>query len=50
MYVPSALQLRTVQATGNCQAWVTNEHEHDGIRVAGDDVLSRLMDMVAGRR
>jgi len=50
MYVPSALQLRTVQATGNCRAWVTNEHEHDGIRVAGDEVLSRLMDMVAGRR
>jgi pimeloyl-ACP methyl ester carboxylesterase len=50
MYVPSAIQLRTAKHLGNCRAWITNEYEHDGIRVAGDVVLSRLMDMAAGLR
>jgi pimeloyl-ACP methyl ester carboxylesterase len=50
MYVPSPMQLETAQAVGNCLTWITNEYEHDGIRVAGDVILSRLMDMAAGRR
>jgi len=32
------------------RAWVTNEHEHDGLRTAGREVLSHLMDMAAGLR
>ena len=36
------------QARG-LRAWVTNEWEHDGVNASGDGILSRLMDMTAGR-
>jgi pimeloyl-ACP methyl ester carboxylesterase len=49
MYVDSGLQLETARAVGNTRAWVTNEYEHDGLRVSSERVLSRLMDMVAVR-
>lgn len=48
MYVDADLQLETARAVGNTQVWVTNEYEHDGLRVAGERVLGRLMDMAAG--
>jgi pimeloyl-ACP methyl ester carboxylesterase len=50
MYVDSGLQLETARAIGNTRAWVTNEYEHDGVRVSEGRVLARLMDMAAGRR
>ena len=49
MYVDSALQLETLRAVGGSRAWVTNEYEHDGLRVDDGRVLARLMDMAAGR-
>ncbi|GAA3343541.1 alpha/beta fold hydrolase [Amorphoplanes nipponensis] len=49
MYVDADLQLRTAGAMGNTRVWITDEYEHDGLRVAGDRVLGRLMDMAAGR-
>lgn len=49
MYVDADLQLQTARAVGNTRAWVTNEYEHNGVRVAGERILSRLMDMAAGR-
>ncbi|MGE5829785.1 MAG: proline iminopeptidase, partial [Micromonosporaceae bacterium] len=49
MYVDSDLQLETARAMGNTRAWVTNEYEHDGVRVSDGRVLARLMDMAAGR-
>jgi pimeloyl-ACP methyl ester carboxylesterase len=49
MYVPAELSLRTLNQVGNARAWVTNEFEHDGVNASGDVVLSRLMDMNAGR-
>ncbi|TNH30659.1 alpha/beta hydrolase [Micromonospora orduensis] len=48
MYVDADLQLETARAVGNTQVWVTNEYEHDGLRVAGERVLGRLMNMAAG--
>jgi pimeloyl-ACP methyl ester carboxylesterase len=48
MYVDAGLSLETAAAVGNVRAWVTNEHEHDGLRTSGDQVLGRLMDMAAG--
>ena len=48
LYVDSELQLQTVERVGNARAWVTNEHEHDGLRSA-PVVLERLFDMGAGR-
>jgi pimeloyl-ACP methyl ester carboxylesterase len=48
LYVDSALQLQTLAQIGNARAWVTNEHEHDGLRNA-PAVLERLFDLGAGR-
>ncbi|HET6877919.1 MAG TPA: alpha/beta fold hydrolase [Jatrophihabitans sp.] len=48
IYVDADLQLRTVAEVGAARAWVTNEHEHDGIN-ASEHVLRRLFDMAAGR-
>ena len=49
MYVDAELQLDTARRVGNVRTWVTNEHEHDGLRVSASKVLGRLMDMRAGR-
>ncbi|MDH2429011.1 alpha/beta fold hydrolase [Sphaerisporangium sp. TRM90804] len=49
MYVDADLSLRTARAVGGLRWWITNEWEHDGVRTAGDRVLSRLMDLAAGR-
>jgi len=49
MYVDAELQLDTARRVGNVRTWVTNEHEHDGLRVSAPAVLGRLMDMRAGR-
>jgi len=50
MYVDAGLSLETAAAVGNVRTWVTNEHEHDGLRTSGAEVLSHLMDMTAGLR
>jgi hypothetical protein len=49
MYVDRDLQMATAAAVGNVRCWVTNEFEHDGLRIGGERVLGRLMDMAAGR-
>lgn len=48
-YVDLDLALGTASRVGNAQVWITNEHLHDGLRVAGDVILPRLMDLAAGR-
>jgi len=50
MYVDAGLQLETARAVGNVRTWVTSEHEHDGLRTSGAEVLGHLMDMAAGHR
>ncbi len=50
MYVDAGLQLETAARVGNVRTWVTNDFEHDGLRVAGDRVLGHLMDLMSGRR
>ncbi|MGI5377156.1 alpha/beta fold hydrolase [Streptomyces sp. CA-251387] len=49
MYVDTGLSLRTARDVGSVRTWITNEWEHDGITASGSRVLSRLMDLVAGR-
>ncbi|MEP7763453.1 alpha/beta fold hydrolase [Sanguibacter sp. 25GB23B1] len=44
MFVPADLSLETAAHVGNTYAWVTNEHEHDGLRVG--DALRHLTDHV----
>ncbi|MET8336179.1 alpha/beta fold hydrolase [Streptosporangium canum] len=48
MYVDEGLSMRTARTVGNVRTWVTNEWEHDGVRVSGGQVLARLMDTVNG--
>jgi len=48
-YVYLDLALETAAAVGSTQVWVTNEYLHDGLRVHGDVILPRLMDLAAGR-
>jgi proline iminopeptidase len=47
MFVDSALSLETAAHVGNVEPWVTNEFEHDGLRLG--DVLSRLLDRLDAR-
>jgi pimeloyl-ACP methyl ester carboxylesterase len=48
MFVDVAYCLETADLLDNCQLWVTNEYEHDGIR-QHDKVVQRLLSMVADR-
>ena len=45
-YVESAFSLETAAAVRGLRAWVTNEHDHDGIHAG--PVLDRLLDMARG--
>ncbi|GAA4602816.1 alpha/beta fold hydrolase [Actinoplanes octamycinicus] len=47
MYVPAELSLRTAATVGNLHTWVTDDYQHDALRVAGEAVLTRLMGMAA---
>jgi pimeloyl-ACP methyl ester carboxylesterase len=43
MYVPRELSLATAAAIRGLRPWVTNEFEHDGLRVSDGRVLDRLI-------
>jgi histidine ammonia-lyase len=45
LYVPAPLALRTAAAIRGLRAWVTNEWEHEGLRISGGKVLARLIAM-----
>lgn len=46
MYVEMMYSQETADAIGNCKIWVTNEYDHNGIRMDGDRVLERLFGML----
>lgn len=48
MYVERVLSEETARNIRGIKVWVTNEHEHDGLRVDGEKVLGRLLDMLHG--
>ena len=48
MYVPRELSVATAGAIRGLRPWITNEYEHDGLRVSGGKVLGRLIAMVRG--
>jgi pimeloyl-ACP methyl ester carboxylesterase len=48
MYVDAGFSLETARVMGGLRPWVTNEYEHDGLRVSGGAVLGRLIAMVRG--
>ena len=48
MYVPRQLSTPTANAIRGLRPWITNEYEHDGLRVSSGKVLDRLIGMVRG--
>jgi len=48
MYVPQQFSVRTAAQIRGLKRWVTNEYEHDGLRVSNGAVLDRLIGMVRG--
>ena len=48
MYVPRELSLDTAAATRGLRRWVTDEYEHDGLRVSNGGVLDRLIRLARG--
>ncbi|HEU5421416.1 MAG TPA: alpha/beta fold hydrolase [Streptosporangiaceae bacterium] len=48
MYVPVTFSLQTAAAVRGLRPWVTNEFEHDGLRVSNGGVLDRLISMARG--
>ena len=48
MYVDREFSMATAHAIRGLRPWVTNEHEHDGLRVSAGAVLDRLIRMNRG--
>jgi pimeloyl-ACP methyl ester carboxylesterase len=48
MYVPLELSVQTAAGIGGLRPWITNEYEHDGLRVSSGGVLDRLIAMARG--
>jgi pimeloyl-ACP methyl ester carboxylesterase len=48
MYVDTADSLATARAVRGLRTWVTDEYEHDGLRVSGGRVLDRLIRLARG--
>ena len=49
MYVERGYSLETASAIQGARVWITNEHEHNGLRADGEAVVSRLLDLARGR-
>jgi pimeloyl-ACP methyl ester carboxylesterase len=48
MYVERALSEETAAGIRGLRPWLTNEYEHDGLRVDGARILGRLIDLARG--
>ena len=48
MYVHREFSEATARIVPNIKLWVTNEHEHNGLRADGEGVVDRLLKMVRG--
>jgi pimeloyl-ACP methyl ester carboxylesterase len=49
MYVERVFSEETAGAIRGLRPWLTNEFDHNGLRVAGDRILGRLLDLARGR-
>lgn len=49
MYVDEGLSARMAREVANVTTWVTNEWEHDGLRVSGETVIRKVMGLVQAR-
>ncbi len=50
MYVERAFSEQTAAQIRGLRPWVTSEYDHNGLRVAGEHILGRLIDLARGRR
>jgi len=48
MYVPAQFSLATARDIRGLRPWVTNEYQHDGLRVSNGAVLGRLIALARG--
>jgi pimeloyl-ACP methyl ester carboxylesterase len=48
MYVPEEFSVPTARSIRGLRPWVTNEYEHDGLRMSNGRVLDRLIALVRG--
>ncbi|MFD4631536.1 alpha/beta fold hydrolase [Streptomyces sp. NPDC058284] len=48
LYVDTEHSLRTARTIRGLRTWVTDEYEHDGLRVSGPRVLDRLLALARG--
>ncbi|MEO1996483.1 MAG: alpha/beta hydrolase, partial [Planctomycetaceae bacterium] len=46
MCVAREFSLETAQSIKSTRVWITNEYEHNGIGVAGERILDKLIDMI----
>lgn len=49
MYVERAFSEETAALIKGLRPWITNEYEHDGLRVDGEKILGRLIDLARDR-
>jgi pimeloyl-ACP methyl ester carboxylesterase len=49
MYVERAFSEETAALIKGLRPWITNEYDHDGLRVDGERILGRLIDLARGR-
>jgi pimeloyl-ACP methyl ester carboxylesterase len=49
LYVERAFSEETAALVPGMRAWVTSEYDHNGLRVDGERILDRLLDLVRGR-
>jgi len=49
LYVERSFAEETAAAVPNFRAWITSEFDHNGLRVDGERILTRLLDLVRGR-
>ena len=49
MYVERVFSEETGAGIRGLRPWLTNEFDHNGLRVAGDRILGRLLDLARGR-
>jgi pimeloyl-ACP methyl ester carboxylesterase len=49
MYVERGFSEETAALIRGARVWITNEYQHNGLRVEGERVLGRLIDLARGR-
>ncbi len=49
MYVERSLSEQTTAQIRGIRTWITNEYDHNGLRLDGERVLTRLLDLARGR-